>query len=109
MRFIGSEHPEMTIFALLLAGASPARPALAEQFQAGIWHDLFVNMMIGNGDSVAAIWYQDAGENADPPDLQLQELACRQHAAKYRCSFILIRKGGPDSFRGKPSPERISC
>lgn len=98
----------MMIALALLASASfiaPAEP-LAGELRSAIWNDLQLNAMIGNGNWIASLWYNAGG---DEPDLHILNLACRQAAVRYNCTFVLTRDGGVKTVMGETAPDRLSC
>ncbi|KQM27840.1 MULTISPECIES: hypothetical protein [unclassified Sphingomonas] len=97
----------LTLYALA-AFSIPDEP-LAGQLRAAIWDDLQRNAMIGNGNRLAASWY-DAGHYESPaPRLHIQALDCTTTRAGQRCSFNLWREGGPRWVLGEVATDRLSC
>ncbi|WP_294324269.1 hypothetical protein [uncultured Sphingomonas sp.] len=97
----------LTLFAA--ATLSVPEEPLAGQLRAAIWDDLQRNAIIGNGNRVAASWYEAGGSESPAPRLHIQALDCAKARAGQRCSFILWREGGPRRVRGEVAPDRISC
>jgi len=71
--------------ASLLAAAALAITPTAEEARAAIWGDLQLNATIGNGNWLAALWYDAGAENRPTPDLHIRDVDCRRHAGSYRC------------------------
>jgi hypothetical protein len=105
----------MLALAAILAAASagaqmtPPDPALARRLYGAIWDDLELNAMIGNGNRVAALWYQGQREGSAPPLLHILDLRCQGRRTPRYCSFTLFREGGVASFLGEPAPDRLAC
>ena len=94
---------------LSAAAASLAPPSepLKKQLQSAIWADLQLNGMIGSGNWLASLWY-DAGSGT-APDLHIVELRCLQGRSGQRCSFELVRDGGPTMVLGETAPDKLTC
>lgn len=102
-------------FSAMLAAAAagapmaPPNPALASQLYAAIWDDLELNAMIGNGNWVAALWYQAGAEGSSHPRLHILDLECRGRGTRRHCSFTLYREGGVSTYLGERAPDRLAC
>ncbi|KQM87630.1 hypothetical protein ASE67_08060 [Sphingomonas sp. Leaf23] len=97
----------LTLYAMVTFSI-PDEP-LAGQLRAAIWDDLQRNAMIGNGNRLAALWYEAGQDESPAPRLHIQALDCITTRAGQRCSFNLWRAGGPRWVLGKVAPDRLSC
>jgi hypothetical protein len=97
----------LLMIAAAAAALTPPFAPLKGQLQAAIWADLELNAMIGNGNWLASLWY-NAGSDAGP-NLHLRELRCATDHAGQRCSFVLLRDGGPSMALGETAPDKLVC
>ena len=99
------------MLALFLAAAAaslvPQSEPLKGQLQSAIWTDLQLNAIIGNGNWLASLWYNVGSDTA--PDLHIVELRCSQAGSTQRCSFKLLRDGGPTVVLGETAPAKLAC
>lgn len=94
---------------LAVAQATPPPEPLAGMIRGAIWEELRSNGMIGNGNEVASLWMNFWGSGDNPPQLRILDLRCRGNGHKQRCSFDLLRDGGPIMVDGKHVRDRIRC
>jgi hypothetical protein len=100
----------LKLFALLAAvSLAPPPEDLAREVRAAIWSDLEMNALIGNGNWVGSLWYNASSDNADAPDLHIQDLSCRPRARGHQCAFVLFRDGGVVKVLGEDAPARLRC
>jgi len=91
------------------AQMAPPEKELAEQLHGAIWSDLFSNAFIGNGNELAALWYNAGSDRPKEPLLRIENLVCSKGSARVRCRFGLFREGGAATYLGEPAPDRLSC
>ncbi|HYI49308.1 MAG TPA: hypothetical protein VEX35_12675 [Allosphingosinicella sp.] len=95
--------------ALAVSPMAPPEEALARQLRRAIWYDLSSNARIGNGNELAARWYNAGSDRREAPLLRIQDLVCRTGSARLRCRFGLFREGGPATYYGRAAPDRLEC
>lgn len=99
------------MLAIILAAATatlaPPPEPLKTQLQSAIWADLELNALIGSGNWSASLWY-NAGNGASS-DLHILGLRCLQARSGQRCSFELVRDGGPAETLGEMAPDKLAC
>lgn len=89
------------------AAYTPPTEPLKGQLQAAIWADLEMNALIGNGNRLASLWYNAEAEVS--PNLHIADLRCGRGRAGKRCSFVLLRDGGPSTVMGQAAPDKLAC
>lgn len=89
------------------ASLAPPPEPLRTQLQSAIWVDLELNALIGNGNWSASLWYN--AESGGSPDLHIIGLRCLQARSEQRCSFELVRNGGPVAALGEVAPDKLAC
>lgn len=94
--------------ALAFQMAPPAEP-LAAQLRGLIWYDLQSNAMIGNGNQLAAVWYNAETNGGSATPLHLRDLTCSGGTTRLTCRFALFREGGVSTFLGEVAPDRLAC
>ena len=114
LNWVGSRHAvcyPLNVFLLLaiVAAAPPIQPAapLARELKAAVWNDLQMNALIGNGNLLAADWY-NAGSDTGP-NLHIRDLLCNGSRSVKRCSFRLVRDGGSVEVNGGQVPVTLVC
>ena len=95
------------ILIAVAASLTPPSEPLKGQLQAAIWADLQLNAIIGNGNWLASLWFNAGSDTA--PDLRIRELTCSQRGTVQRCSFELLRDGGPKQAMGETAPDALVC
>lgn len=95
--------------ALAVSQMEPPEEVLARQLRAAIWFDLRSNAMIGNGNELAARWFNAGSDRTEPPLLHIENLVCSNGSTRFRCRFGLFREGGVATFLGDVAPERLAC
>ncbi|MBH0113171.1 hypothetical protein I5E68_09455 [Novosphingobium sp. YJ-S2-02] len=98
-----------TLTVLAAAGLSPPNEPLAGQLRAAIWSDLQLNTLIGNGNLLGSLWYNAGQVDAKAPDLHILDMACSNNREGHRCSFTLLRDGGPRMAFNEVAPDRLAC
>jgi hypothetical protein len=82
---------------------------LAQQLRGAIWYDLRSNVLIGNGNELAARWFNGGSDRAEAPRLHIQNLVCSGSSTRLRCRFGLFREGGVATYFGEVAPDRLAC
>lgn len=99
----------LAILALMVGApwASPSEPLVGDLYSA-IWQDVTASAMIGNGDGLAAEWYNAGSKEPEARDLHIRDLKCKGNVTRYRCRFSLLRD---DQLPENSSVEaaRLSC
>jgi len=95
--------------ALAASQMVPPEEPLARQLRGIIWYDLQSNAMIGNGNDLAALWYNAGSDGAHAPLLHIQNLVCSGSSTRLSCRFALLREGGIATFLGEEAPDRLGC
>ncbi|HYG29328.1 MAG TPA: hypothetical protein VD887_03845 [Allosphingosinicella sp.] len=91
------------------APMTPPSQPLARRLYGAIWDDLQLNAMIGNGNRIAALWYQAGADGTTHPLLHILDLRCRGRGTRRVCHFTLFREGGGATYLGEPAPDRLAC
>ena len=96
----------MAIIAALASTSGLGKTTTARIYGA-IWDDLQLNAVIGNGNWLGSLWY-NAGQPGKPT-LHIRDLECDAEGRNYRCTFALLRDGGPKVLNGESAPDRLAC
>ena len=100
----------IVLTALAASQMVPPEEPLAGELFGRIWYDLQSNALIGNGNELAARWYNAGPDGADAPRLHIQNLACSGSSTRLRCRFELFREGGIATTNlGEVAPDRLAC
>jgi hypothetical protein len=114
MGFVDSVFRQMlplgVILNLLTLVAASTSTMSAQQAFAAIWHDVELNALIGNGNSLVSLkWY--AGFDLDHrPTLKIEDLVCKERRTGQRCRFQLHRVAHELAQQeDKDQPARLNC
>jgi len=97
---------------ILLALAAQSIEPDADEIYADIFHDLFLNAMIGNGNREATLTWVSGHDQGHPPELRIRDLRCYALAGRRNCRFDVTRT--PDPQSGEPAGDagearRLRC
>src|ERR1044072_7056639 len=100
------------MLAILPALAAQPAPADAAEFHAAIFHDLFLNAMIGNGNEEATLGWVSGHGRDHPPELRISNPHCHAWFGQRRCRFEVTRT--PDPLSDEPAADagearRLRC
>ena len=84
---------------LALAAAAIAAPWTTGAANSAIFHDLYMNAMIGNGNHLAGWTWYFGHDNDHPPEIRISDLRCSALFGQRNCSFILTRAADRASTR----------
>ncbi len=84
----------MLLAMILMFAATPA--PTSDQLHSAIWHDLYLNAMIGNGNEAVTMRWHFGHDQELLPTLQIVDLSCKGQGASRRCAFDLSRTPHPE-------------